>query len=487
MRLAWSASVSNKIRKDQKKLGNSRTRKRHKRLDAICEQAYNRCHRGGEKAESSECNGGGENESELRRSTRVRRAPVVLDASPPPAKKRRKIERRSVGDLAEKGVRKDWVKSESPCSSSKDSIEESGNWRARLRNKGRNLSSRGKQKGDSSPKGKRKLFENLDGFKEQTKLKIGDLDGKNEGLGSERSTVVKSKRPGRIKASNFLRNGHQEICFVGVKESDQDKNEVDMLEDKHVDCLPSKSELGCRNEGEARDNDAVTELVEDNNNVEHAQQDMPAEEPAFVNDAGENHRDAVEDCVADDDVQSAGQNKQVEQQPVQLTNGESKMDAVEIGIVPNDNAEGGGRIDGLLEDKNFKDVNKMNFTSTDVLRKPRIKEGRRCGLCGGGTDGKPPKPLVQDGAGSDTEAYSGSSSSEEPNYDIWDGFGDEPGWLGVLLGPINDRYGIARIWVHQHCAVWSPEVWFIQQGIIALFCLYLFICIRNALVFTITA
>ncbi|XXG66790.1 hypothetical protein AAC387_Pa06g0291 [Persea americana] len=95
---------------------------------------------------------------------------------------------------------------------------------------------------------------------------------------------------------------------------------------------------------------------------------------------------------------------------------------------------------------------------------PRIREGRRCGLCGGGTDGKPPKRLVRDSAESDHEVYGGSSASEEPNYDVLDGFGDESGWLGPLLGPIHDRFGIAGVWVHQHCAVWSPEVYFAGLG-----------------------
>ena len=79
-------------------------------------------------------------------------------------------------------------------------------------------------------------------------------------------------------------------------------------------------------------------------------------------------------------------------------------------------------------------------------------------VCVVGTDGKPQRKLAQDAKESENEAYSGFSAYEESNYDIWDGFGDEPGWLGRLLGPINDRYGIAGIWVHQHCAVWSPEV-----------------------------
>ncbi|KAJ4820598.1 TAT-binding-like protein [Rhynchospora pubera] len=103
----------------------------------------------------------------------------------------------------------------------------------------------------------------------------------------------------------------------------------------------------------------------------------------------------------------------------------------------------------------------------DAMRKSEIKEGRRCGLCGGGTDGRPPKVLVRDLNAtheSDKEAYEELSGSEEPNYDVWDGFGEEPGWLGRLLGPIRDQYGISRIWVHQNCAVWSPEVYFAGPG-----------------------
>ncbi|KAF0922822.1 hypothetical protein E2562_002072 [Oryza meyeriana var. granulata] len=62
-----------------------------------------------------------------------------------------------------------------------------------------------------------------------------------------------------------------------------------------------------------------------------------------------------------------------------------------------------------------------------------IKEGRRCGLCGGGTDGRPPKVALHDTVDSDNEAYEGALPSEDPNYDMWDGFGDDPGWLGSLV------------------------------------------------------
>ncbi|CAH2053659.1 unnamed protein product [Thlaspi arvense] len=110
-----------------------------------------------------------------------------------------------------------------------------------------------------------------------------------------------------------------------------------------------------------------------------------------------------------------------------------------------------------IQNETSKKVVDSICTSSDRLGKPLFKQARRCGLCGVGTDGKRPKKLIQDNGDSDIEARSGSSSSEEPNYDILDGFGDDPGWLGRLLGPINDRYGISGTWVHQHCAVWSPE------------------------------
>ncbi|KAJ3670618.1 hypothetical protein LUZ60_008044 [Juncus effusus] len=99
---------------------------------------------------------------------------------------------------------------------------------------------------------------------------------------------------------------------------------------------------------------------------------------------------------------------------------------------------------------------------------PSLKEFRKCGLCMGGTDGKPPKILPHpDSVDSENnESYKtlNPNSNDESNYDALDGFGSEPGWLGRLLGPIRDRIGIARIWVHQNCAVWSPEVYFAGPG-----------------------
>lgn len=141
-----------------------------------------------------------------------------------------------------------------------------------------------------------------------------------------------------------------------------------------------------------------------------------------------------------------------------MEEGENQRDSVQVAGVLMDQVEDGGCHQKPLEGEHAMKVDEMDCVSSGAPRKTCTRVGRRCGLCGTGTGGKPPKKLMQDGNGSDHEAYGGSSASEEPNYDMWDGFGDEPGWLGRLLGPINDRYGIAGIWVHQHCAVWSPEV-----------------------------
>lgn len=113
------------------------------------------------------------------------------------------------------------------------------------------------------------------------------------------------------------------------------------------------------------------------------------------------------------------------------------------------------KTDAVTVEPDLNDVNE-----SDIPVKPQSRENRRCGLCGRGSDGKPPKRLAREYADSENEAYNASSASEEPDYNVWDGFGDEPDWLGHLLGPIRDHLGIIRIWVHQHCAVWSPEVWF---------------------------
>ncbi|KVI02180.1 uncharacterized protein LOC112500269 [Cynara cardunculus var. scolymus] len=425
MRLSRAAILS-KRRKDQRVI---RAKQKHKRLDAICEKTYTQNRVKIESPILSEVNG---DASEVRRSSRVRRAPLVLDASPPPPKKRRRISEaggdgssKRVGDRVSVGL-----KTESPCSTTLGlEEEESGEWKFRLRARGRKVSF---MLENSSPRSKKKLFGHSDDVKEQSDLVRPRVNGKKGGLVGETLMVVQSKRPGRIKASNVVSFGREEIGLGNSDKNGEDTRALQAVKDKNKGSLLEEV---------VTDNGATVELLEQGN-----------EDPISFN-SNDNANNMLE---------SAEQSMPVEQ----LESGDRENQSFHQGVIcAPENQVGDGTLHANhLQDENTKKVGEDKYSPTHRHHKPRIKKGRCCGLCGGGTDGKPPKRLVQDGAGSDNEAYSGSSSSEEPTYDIWDGFGDEPGWLGQLLGPINDRFGIAGIWVHQHCAVWSPEVYFAGLG-----------------------
>ncbi|XP_009591845.1 uncharacterized protein [Nicotiana tomentosiformis] len=454
MRLSRTTSVAR--RSKDKKLVNSRAKKKHKRLDAICEKAYNNNHNDVvENAETIDWNVDGA-ELELRRSTRVRKTPVLLDASPPPPKKRRKIDRgsgMSSGSRVEKGAA---VKLESPCSTSKDLEEGSRAWQSRLRSRTKGAGNRKKNNVKSPPVGKRKLFQDVDGLQEEMELEVGELD-KQEARECEKSTIVKSKRPGRVKASNIMVTEQQEDDTGGGMEDGKMINLEELLQVRdEIDDDISKA--------------GFKEGVEDGN--------VPL--PLVSEDADQLETCVVpEECHTTDRVGTLEQDLQGKNEVSVGVNDQKDVggggllaDAEKDGSTNKQAKDGVSRVDdtqenaeGVSGDKplEVEKVVKTDCASDLTLRKRRIREGRHCGLCGGGTDGKPPKRLVY-GAASDDEAHSGSSASDEPNYDMWDGFGDEPGWLGRLLGPINDRYGIAGIWVHQQCAVWSPEVYFAGLG-----------------------
>ncbi|KAL8505783.1 hypothetical protein ACS0TY_016848 [Phlomoides rotata] len=434
MRLSRFDSVV-KRRNDQKFRKKFKGKKKHKKLDAICERAYTRSHSGVGEVDLSELNNGG-NELEVRRSSRARRAPVVLDSSPLPPKKRRKVDIH-VRDSVEKVRREDRAQWEMPCSSSRDLDGENDGWRLRLRSRGKSAGSSGRVRGESSVKGKRKLFQDVDGFRDDMEPQFYD---KKEHMVREKSTVVKPKRPGRIKASNVLANDNQEIDLGGGVEGGKEKNTNNVLEvmnETEVLQLEAKLESGAEDchvasqsaerEETAIEKDPELEEWHNNGNPETRDEPMGQEELAC-------------DLVSDEG------------------------NVAEVDCATADQANGDGCSHKPLEDDTCKKSKDKYNASAVADRKPRIKLGRRCGLCGGGTDGKPPKILLLEGADSEIEAYSGSSASEEPNYDVWDRFGDQSGWLGQLLGPINDRFGIAGIWVHQQCAVWSPEVYFAGLG-----------------------
>ncbi|KAL1563731.1 hypothetical protein AAHA92_06161 [Salvia divinorum] len=427
MRLSRSDSVVK--RKYQNLRNKYKGKKKHKKLDAIYGKGYNKSHIEVNKVEPSEFIDE-ENELELRRSTRARKPPVVLDSSPLPPIKRRKVDN-GVASSVEKVRRVDRVQCEMPFPSSSDG--ESDGWRSRLRSRRESRCFSGRGRGHSSLKGKRKLFQDLDRLRDEQEP---PFLMKKEPLVGEKSTVVKSKRPGRIKASNVLENDNQEDDLEGESDDGKQKNRDKSLEvideaegAEGAEGLSLECRLECSNEIEI-DCNMASQLAQ---GEETAIEKITTEE---CNSNGKLTCDIVPGQVnaTECDCGTADQTKDDENPEKPLEN--------DIDIKP----EG--------------QYNPPAVTD----RKPKIKLGRRCGLCGGGTDGKPPKILLLEGAGSDNEVYSGSSASEEPNYDVCDGFGDQSGWLGRLLGPINDRFGIAGIWVHQQCAVWSPEVYFAGLG-----------------------
>nr|XP_043627896.1 uncharacterized protein LOC122599445 [Erigeron canadensis] len=394
-----------------------RAKQKHKRLDAICETTYTENRVRIESPRASEANG---DTSEVRRSGRVRRAPLVLDASPPPVKKRRKVN--EDGDRGRGVVR---LKIESD-SLGLEEEEEEGEWKSRLRARGRKVSFVSEEA--SSPRSKKKLFARVDDGKENgMDSGLGDDKG---GLVGKSLMVVQSKRPGRIKASNVVSNG--DIGLVNIDKDGEDATDLPVVGDENKSILLDER---------LTDNGAVVGSSEQGKEV-----------PVSVGS----------DDIAKDMVQSDEQSTPVEQ--AESRENENGCFHQEVIGVSGDGGEDRTFDVNHPPEDSTKKVGEDKYSPAHRPHKPRIKKGRCCGLCGGGNDGKPPKKLMHDGAGSDNEEYSGSSSSEEPTYDLLDGFGDEPGWLGQLLGPINDRFGIAGIWVHQHCAVWSPEVYFAGLG-----------------------
>lgn len=91
----------------------------------------------------------------------------------------------------------------------------------------------------------------------------------------------------------------------------------------------------------------------------------------------------------------------------------------------------------------------------------------RCGLCGGTTDGDPAaeNPSVREvpvGEANGSFKPQDESCLADVTLDTKksDGFGAEKGWLGRLLGPLGEHFGVGGVWVHENCAIWSPEVSF---------------------------
>lgn len=455
------ASVSK--RRDSN-LSGPRLRKKHKRLDAICEKEYNRNHiESNEGDDEEEAPGTSVLNLEPRRSSRVRRAPVLLDLSPPPVKKRRRVDRNvspSVNKRLDSSLRRGKEETEK--------LVIPGVWGTRLRSRGKNVrfGVRNKESGELS--GQREHFGEMaeeavvSGVSMHKEVENEDLlmvykRRGNLGESSLRDEVEMSeKEEEKSEKEEEMpeKETETETETSGMKEESGRDEEVEVVSNKGEESMPAL-ESGMVGEDEM-------ERVEGN-----AEEVFEKEEREVLSD-----KELKEDCIhveQEDVVEAMRQSNKEGKHMDGGEEGEDQQDAGEdVGNIKNDVEDGRSddQKDGCpvsLEEKPSEGVNaamvdKINCGSNVTLGRPRIKQGRRCGLCGCGNDGKPPKRLIQDVGESENEAYSGSSASEEPNYDLWDGFGDEPGWLGRLLGPINDRYGIAGIWVHQHCAVWSPEV-----------------------------
>lgn len=467
---------------DDKRIWGTRSKKKHKKLDAICEKAYSRSHSGvafGVRLQKVDLveDSWEANENEIRRSSRVRRAPAVLDASPTPAKKRRRVDKKNkVGSVDNKRVIR--VKAESH--SSRNVEEDSGGWRSRLRSRGMNVCIDERDSGGSPKKCRKKLFKNSKGVKKDEGFDTEETKNGHEELAQRDLSELKSKRLKVLLDDDNLHDEnaedekelYEENLTPRAEETALTSEEnalVSGIKDDQINDNVSKEDFGPAMEMSLSEHNCgndFSEIVEDNCQLEkyactvgHNQtsEDLGAKEKLKVGTGS-----LAADVYRYQNAEAVENNRGPEKHSNYT--GQNQSIAVEL-----DKAVEAGGLAEDVEAKSMEDgisniFRKISRASDVKLGTNQVKEGRHCGLCGGGTNGKPPKRLLQDVNGSDKEEFSGGSTSEEPGYDLWDGFGDEPGWLGRLLGPINDRYGIAGIWVHQQCAVWSPEVYFAGLG-----------------------
>ncbi|CAI0440943.1 unnamed protein product [Linum tenue] len=461
-----------------------RTKKKRKRLDAICEKVYTRNHKepvsAAREGAASTSQTLPSTDLELRRSSRVRRAPVLLDVSPPPVKKRKKFGK----DVKSSGKKNVSVGSSGDELKEEDeggNLETLGSWKSRLRARKR-----------SGRNGRRKLFADL-----------GDSLSKKVGSDDEELLVgAKAKRLGKVKAVSGLIKELKEVEVLSddddddaasEKEADSGKDEKEVADDEtdttsHEDSPASEGETSVRNEGENGDpvSDEGMHEEEENSRLDGLKLEKSfdgadtvdsdevsgfKEKGLEIDNDGENEGDndvkhERENEEEDEEGKSERENAESDERASEENaSGGKEMEENKVDEEDHsDDLEADFTVEMPLEDGKDATERKMKDDSVDIHCSPGVKQGRLCGLCGCGNDGKPPKRVIQEGGESEIEAYCGSSASEEPNYDVWDGFANEPGWLGRLLGPVNDRYGIAGIWVHQLCAVWSPEVYFAGLG-----------------------
>ncbi|XP_010465454.1 PREDICTED: uncharacterized protein LOC104745798 [Camelina sativa] len=509
--------------------------KKSKKLTAICEEEYKKNH-----GESIDRDGGAD--SELRRSSRVRKIPSILDASPAPPKKRQRSNNH--GDRRRSSSIERVTKEEE-----KGDLDTSDGWKSRLRSRRRNVGFQASRRQRGTVKERRKLvFRNSSyelsekavarereeerGFPkggklikttktpvEVTEIESSEDEGKDSDTSNSEDDESASESDESMQADSEVREEDDK-----KKKKKATKRSVVLESENEVDGTESESEEGTDTtdsetddsdeEGESEtqgsaektgseteanvdemrdDTDVRMEAVQNEsrnqmegleNEIEMGVEDVITEMGVIVsgsgggtgipeddNDVGDKVENRKEDTLHPEQLREASievseslkQNDVIGEPGVSSTPSHDKTEELSEFLIRVD--ESVEMLDELpIQNETCKKVVDSICTSLDRLGKPIFKQTRRCGLCGVGTDGKLPKKLMQDNGDSNVEEHSESSSAEEPNYDILDGFGDDTGWLGRLLGPINDRFGISGTWVHQNCAVWSPEVYFAGVG-----------------------
>ncbi|KAJ7535761.1 hypothetical protein O6H91_12G044900 [Diphasiastrum complanatum] len=118
---------------------------------------------------------------------------------------------------------------------------------------------------------------------------------------------------------------------------------------------------------------------------------------------------------------------------------------------------------GQHTNSNFSSDKADEIGLSDIFTKPSLLAGRKCGLCGGGSNGELPKEMVL-GLGSFDDIKERDNSAVGSHTVQNTAAMQKSGWLGKLLGPLSDHIGVAGVWVHQQCAIWSPEVYFLGVG-----------------------
>ncbi|XP_073366668.1 uncharacterized protein [Aegilops tauschii subsp. strangulata] len=426
-----------------------RCRKKQKRLDAICDVAPT-------PPPGVGGGGGGGEDSDpesVRRSTRSRRAPVTLDTSPAPSPRRMRP-RRGGGVAGSSGSPRRGGKGRARgqavarvVDGEEDEEDGGGNaaWRSRLRD-------RAKGKAGAGRRVRTLWFQDEDEDEEGIKEEGGEEGG---GLSSRGREI----REGEINLTiDVSVQTHETVEGVTVVEEEGEEKGAGEEGDE---CDEEEEAIGV---GTDLDEGNMEEVGEDDS-LQGEEKPEQLDLPVLEGENGDENTDEVEFGDLGENEQLDVHHGQIaevsnlpDEQPMELDGPDEQVEEVQQDEQMDDDPN------IVLPEEALNERVGKSLISDEKRGVVDVKEGRRCGLCGGGTDGRPPKVALHDTADSENEAYEGAMPSEEPNYDIWDGFSDDPGWLGRLLGPIHDRFGIARVWVHQNCAVWSPEVYFAGLG-----------------------